>query len=404
MKSRSNLEWYKINVNLVEIMQKHGFAISKGSTMRDKRMTRVQESGDKEVFVVRRNKLDHQTYWSPFDDTIKGSTIIDFVMSEYGLVKMRDVVRRIDHLLADKDVTYSTAPVVRKEQIDYNKYLARCTELRNIGYLESRGISKETVMQPMFKRVLKNLKGGKAGIVNIAAVLYNATGVCGLQVKNDDYVRTYGDRQSGIFLSGMSNDSGPLDQLYITESFEDCIAGYELLMDILIDTNVRFVGSCGSLSSDQVKVIDQLCFHHKPHEIILAFDNDINGIFYATKLIANTKYAVNDEFKINEHLMDVVKQKDVIRLSVLFDTSISSFSELSDGFKEITKRQMSGMEHQIIEVDNGLELVTGKRMELVHGIFETVEAFRLDGSHPYLLAEIEEKDYNDDLKALKGIL
>ncbi|PKP45553.1 MAG: hypothetical protein CVT95_08490, partial [Bacteroidetes bacterium HGW-Bacteroidetes-12] len=155
---KRTLEDYKFDINLVDFMlQPHyGFSVAKRSTFRHPRVERKDEKGNVvELYVIQKNSKGYFTYWSPYDDNIKGKTVIDFVQDRhftkqgepFNLGMVRGVLDRYisgDKYIAPMKSEYQVANVDR----GMDKFLLEvkeCKKYTDRTYLHQRGITDKTI-------------------------------------------------------------------------------------------------------------------------------------------------------------------------------------------------------------------------------------------------------------------
>lgn len=409
---KQELEWYKSSVDLVQIMKHFGFHFTKKSSSNNTRLKRIKENGEKDLYIVKRNSQDHFTYWSPYEEHVKGSTIIDFIGNELGTKNISDICRFVDDVLKGTPPLSSKTISSKTNENNFDQILCYAKILTRSDYLVHRGIDELTALQSPFKNVLKNFQfPGSSISTNVAAILYNEDGVCGLNVRNEDYSRNYGNRESGVFLTGKTKDQNKLDTFFLMESFEDALAHFELFSEDLVNMNIRYGATSGSLTSLQIQTLDRVFRTHQPEKICLGFDKDIAGLLYALKFLCQTTFGLTDDFKINDHIIKVLKETSGCTFSFTPDTQIYDldhfFNRLETIVSSLNYKSALYVGHQAlfeISVSNEeISLSFEKNKFSLTKLFDLILELKFEHDSPFELKLSQLKDFNEDLQAKKGI-
>jgi len=409
---KQELEWYKSSVDLVHIMRHFGFRLTKKSSANNVRLKRIKDTGEKDLYIVKRNSQDHFTYWSPYEDHVKGSTIIDFIGNEIGTRNINNICRVVDELLSGAQPIFSKGIKPTKIEDNIEQILNHTKKITHSDYLVDRGIDKLTALQSPFKKVLRNFQFPGSSIkTNIAAFLYNEDGICGLNVRNEDYSRNYGNRQSGVFLSSKTKDKAKLDTFFLLESFEDALAHFELFSEVLVNKNIRYGSTSGSLTSSQIHTIDRIFRTHEPERICLGFDKDIEGLLYALKYLCQTTYGLTNDFKINDHALKVQKGVEQNTFTFTPDTQIYDLGYFFDRVEAIVNKVNNDsalyVGHQALfelSVSNDvISLVFQRNKFALTKLFELILELKFEPDSPFVLELPQLKDFNEDLQAKKGV-
>ena len=323
MNKKRTLDDYKFDINLAEFMlqPQYGFRIAKRSTNNHPRLERVDEKGNVvELFVIQKNNKGHFTYWSPYDDNIKGKTILDFVQDRhftkegkpYNLGMVRGYLDR--HISGDKYVPpMKSAFQVSSVNRSIDKFLLEvkeCKPYNDRTYLHNRGITDSTIDNPMFSKVIKNKdyidkenQEGEKTYTNTAYLMINEEGIGAINIKNrvgdKSFSGCIGERGTALVCSMHSTKS--IDKLFITESFDDALSHYQMNEKNLSGSSIRYLSTAGSLSEGQIDLIEKNIQNLSPKEFIIGSDNDLGGEFFRAKLMG--KIQVN-------HLL--AEQKDFV--------------------------------------------------------------------------------------------
>jgi len=409
------LIWYKTQVDLAQIMRLYGFNLTKKSTALHQRLKRVKENGDKDLLIVKRNSQRHYTYWSPYEDELKGSTIVDFIGNEHGLRNIDQICKIVDDIIAGDNQVQAPRLELNKPSINVQDIIKHTKPLSNQTYLIERGFAKKTAEHKIFKSVIRNFKFPNSPIENVAGVIYNKEGVCGLNVRNHDYSRNYGSRGSGVFLSGNSKSSDELDQFILVESFEDALAHFEINESDLSSLNIRYGSSLGSLSVDQIRLLDSIFRKQSPKKICLGFDNDVAGLLYGLKFLSLTTFGVNDEFKFNDHCIEIHKSRGDVMVKITPDISLSGFDvfqnkfnqlliEINDLAKPITGKSKTIFQPQR-KLGEGKSILLSTNLNTINIKYcmGLIQRLKFTDPSTYHLELSMTKDFNEDLQARKGL-
>ena len=319
---KRTLEDYKFDINLVDfILQPHyGFSVAKRSTNRHPRLERKDEKGNVvELYVIQKNSKGHFTYWSPYDNSIKGKTVIDFVQDRHftkkgepfnlGMVRgVLDSYIAGDKYIAPMKSNYQVANVDR-EKDKFLLEIKACKKYTDRTYLHQRGISDKTIDHPMFSRVIKNKSYTDAEnnkeYVNTAYFMINEDGIGAINIKNrvggKSFSGCIGERGTALVCSMLPQGAKKIDQLIITESFDDALSHYQMNEDKFSNKVVRYASTSGSLSEGQVELLEKNIQKLSPEEFVIGSDNDLGGEFFRAKLMGN--------MQINQFLSE---QKDFV--------------------------------------------------------------------------------------------
>lgn len=300
--AQKSLDDYKHEISLVDFMlqEQYGFRKSKEFSPNSPKIERVNEQGIKEeVYIIKRNEKGFFTFWSPYDDNLKGKTIIDFVQDKHklknggifhlGMVRdLLDKYMKGEKYIAPSKSNYANISLQQNTDV-FKLHIKECTPYVERSFLHDRGINDKTIDHPMFKDIIKNKIYEKEGrkFVNTAYLMLNETGIGAINIRNKSVDSSFsgalGDRGNSLIMT--QNSSLNLDKLIITESFEDAMAHYQLNEKELSKLNVRYIATAGSLSEGQIPLIEKIIEKQQPKEFVIGFDNDIAGAYYRAKLM-----------------------------------------------------------------------------------------------------------------------
>ena len=275
---RHELEEFKTQINLLEYMSGHGYALDRRKSSRSSAVMR-NDSGDK--LVVARGRRGHWMYFNPHDDRDQG-TIIDFCQLRLrcSLGEVRKELRQ--HLGRTSEIAVAVpkkfAELAPSEH-DLARVLAVWERARPIEgshrYLEQRNISLAVLSDPIFADRIRSDRRGNALFLH-----HNQDGICGYEVKNRGFTGMSPGGLKGLFSSRPRSTDR---ELVICETAIDALS-YATLFGTV---GTRFVSTAGTVSPAQVALL-QSAAQKMPtaSRILLATDNDPAGRELAEKIAA----------------------------------------------------------------------------------------------------------------------
>lgn len=304
-----SLDKYKTDINLVDFMlqDKYGFQLTKTSTYNFPRIAKYGNSGAKEeLYVIKRNEKGFFTYWSPYDESLSGKTIIDFVQDQHKekngtsihLGKVRKILDA--YMKGEKYVVPAKSDFqinsFTKENDKFKLNIKNCRPYTDREYLHSRGILDSTIDNPMFSGLIKNIDYIKKTydntitqkFTNTAFLMYNLKGINAINIKNktngESFSGCYGNRGESIIASRIDKNRD-LDKLILNESFDDSLSHFQLNENEYKNLNVKYMATAGSLCEGQISLIEEFLKKQKTKELVFGFDNDLSGNFFRAKLL-----------------------------------------------------------------------------------------------------------------------
>lgn len=274
----SELEAFKTNIDLrAYAADAFGFTLDpKASSV----SSAVMRGPDGEKIVIARDRRDgHYVYFAVGDPSDSGS-IIDFAQRR-GVGSLGETRKTLRLYLGQPA---NLPPRARFErplepiQRDIAAVRAAVAGMRQLEasghpYLNRRGLSPATLAHPRFAgRILIDDRG------NAVFVHQDHDGVCGFELKNDQFTRFSKGGAKGAF--GSTNDA-PDDALVVAESAIDLLS-YAQMFGI---GKRRFMSLAGQVSPAQGGLLERAATTTPPGaRIILAFDNDAAGHALANRL------------------------------------------------------------------------------------------------------------------------
>lgn len=245
-------------------------------------------------------------YFNRADDRDKG-TVIDFIKSRLENPRVAGITpepgkniwasvianaKRFLNLPAQERHTGQALqermqPVERTDRF-IPDFLQKTTVLRDTAYLNARGLTAETLASPLFAgRILNHVHAGtsKAGqpyrFVNTAFPQVYKDGIVGLEIKAHGFKGQAANSLNSSAL-WLSNATSKTTGLIVAESAVDALSHYQIKQP----TNALYASTSGQLTDNKVTEIRRLVENLNLKTVRMAFDNDVDGHLFDTRLIA----------------------------------------------------------------------------------------------------------------------
>lgn len=167
-------------------------------------------------------------------------------------------------------------------------FLQKTAPLTDARYLHARGLTPETLANPLFAgRILNHVHAGtsKAGqpyrFVNIAFPQIYKDSIVGLEIKSQGFKGQAANSLNSSAL-WLSNTTPKTNALIVAESAIDALSHYQLKQP----TNAVYASTSGQLTDNKVAEIKWLTENLNLKKVCLAFDNNLDGHLFDTRLIA----------------------------------------------------------------------------------------------------------------------
>lgn len=299
MESReAEIEKFKMQINLIEFAERHGFEIdfekcTTGSVHHAKNV--VMKGGGDTILVSKDSASGVWLYWDTARDTAThskvGGDIVDFVQWQKpelsrNIGKVRVVLREYmgtNHAPITQSHTKKASPQKNFEYV--RKFLDERQHAQTSSYLEGRGISKETLNNPLFsRRILKGFEGA------VIFPHHNESGACGYEVRSDT-IRLFTDKGvKGLWYSQIPVQVG---KIVFTESSIEALSHFQLHQP----KNTAYFSAGGNWNVETVgRLIEKVMHKYAGAEIVAAYNNDRGGHTQADKLEIHA-HAVNRSVK-----------------------------------------------------------------------------------------------------------
>jgi len=277
---------FRIEISIIDVAERlYGFEIdyekcTRGNVQRQKNI--VMKNGRDTILVSRD---DTWKFWDTARDKSShgeiGGDIFNFVQWQEGgretfnLGKVRQKLRSFSgqHPPIVSRPKQENNDIKIKDLDFVRKFIAERSHAETSNYLEGRGISQQTLQNPLFKnRVLKGFDGA------VIFPHFDATGVCGYEVRSTD-LKTFTKKGfKGLWYSQIPL---PTERIIFVESAIEALSHYQLKQP----KNAAYYSPGGNWDPDTVgKLIEKVMQKYPDAKIVSAFNNDEGGEKHAQKL------------------------------------------------------------------------------------------------------------------------
>lgn len=295
MQHTHTLDDYRREIDLVSFLEQEGFRVKTSKGSRHSKWVTMEEPDSGRHLIVSRKQSGEYRYYNPSDDFDKG-TIIDFVASKkhYDLSSKkgwREVADYLNDYLGRPTHHLHTVQQQPSEEVKRNRAVTQYFELeplKDTRYLESRGISPETLSsfpfgQRIFNQTFTN-EDKTFKVINTVFPLENENGMLGLVVRNDNYNKIKGSKEDGVWVSNI-DPTRPPKEVFICESPIDALSYHQLCPPAQPHERM-YISLAGTPSHTQPLTVQRLISRLRPERIVLGNDNDPMGIYYNTLWLA----------------------------------------------------------------------------------------------------------------------
>ena len=416
-----DLNYYKENVNLASLAQDMGYAVNKEKTSPKWICLDKPDSGDR-ILIFKTDNGQYR-FKSVYSDSDKGS-VIDFIQNRTK-ANLGEVRKILDDFLSNKSIAaekFILSPSAKQDKdilIDH----FRLQSFTDTKYLESRGISLETINSETFKNRIFNYqfldKSGNSH-QNTAFPVYNELGICGLEQKNFNYRgQLEGSLKANGFWRSNVDLKAPIDKIIVTEAPVDALSHYQLNPAARKENNL-YLSSLGEMSPRQLDQVEKFVELYKPKTFCPAFDNDTAGERLLLKLqghLQKPDYFVKDEYLKNqpgESCMKISIDKiDNHNYGVNFivsarslEESVKTVAKFKDKF-EVLNEQLRGVSVEgtpyNFQAKNLSDHSAIARVSFVNlkehwqKVNDLVKELKFDNSPKMEVLRSQGKDFNEDL-------
>ena len=325
-------------------------------------LAKVSDIGGKkttlDIILLQKNTLGEYWYRNPNDPKRDSGDLLNFMMNRKLSKTTAEIYNQLREIMNEGPSTRVHFPIVSnipiKEKPDQPltdfQFYHGLQPLTSPQYLQARGITLETITNPIFAPRIFNSKEvntPNGPTTNIAFPYYDEAGIVGVETKNADpvpieqekgivgveYKNTTAehsfsgfkrDSEKTIWLSKTNpvfNDKERIDKLIISEAVIDNLSYHQLHKNDLDKRNVIHFSTGGTVTEEQIRMVQRIVDTKEPKEIVLIYDKDVHGHKYDIQIAGSLKSA---------HGADLTLQKVDIALSTYNRTARVSFSAQSD--------------------------------------------------------------------------
>lgn len=405
---------FKSEINLVEFIQNDDpeFKLT-FSNERAKNFVLEHSSGGSKISISNKNGI-----WMMRDfKTGSEGTIIDYLKDHRNMdwKEASDSLRKSLSSISHSPLYLNTSPI--RERKRPNTVKSWSFEKLNTTYLNSRGISNETLFSPTFlgkvgtKHYLNN-----RGIQRFTTVfpMYKRLSdkIVGLEQSNPFYKGSFKDSQKGLAF-WKSNPPANNPTIMIGENPIDLMAHYQL-HNQGNKKNILYVGTLGELSEKRLKAMEGYLAPREPriNKIILGFDNDLAGRRFALNTYGNLDLSRTNTDASFFLKVDIREGKGQKALLVVKANKKETLEAIGNDLRQIANTLPLTSEHslqykgfQIRENNDNkrLEMFVSmnNRTKVIDPLVDYVKDFR---KNPFEIERSIEKDFGKDLENKLGIV
>lgn len=281
---------FRSEISIIELALSVGFKLRKKEGLKWP-VLKDEVSGEK-IIIVNPRSSSNQGYFNPNDPKDKG-TLINFVTNRLGSIfpyeSARSEMGNVNAVLYNYQnldipekigVRNRLEKLIEEHETKEFKLPDDVSELKNPGYLYSRGSHFQTLNDPAFKNKIFNVR--VAEFDNIGFPYYDAGDeIGGYEIRNKQYKHMVeGSQRSSCIWH--SNIPDILDSVVLTESPIDALS-YHQLKGKKNTLYVAFAGEVGNNQITTLKTIIKKANTSPDLKFISAVDNDIAGRRYTEK-------------------------------------------------------------------------------------------------------------------------
>lgn len=296
------LEAFKVEIDLRAYAADCGYAFDRKESWRGSSVMR-HPNGDK--VIVKRDHDQHYVYFSVRDERDNGS-IIDFLQKRGGgsLGAVRQLLRPwIGKAASDVPLFPALVPTT-KDRMEVERQFRVMEDAPRHPYLEGkRGVPESVLASPRFLGRIKIDGRGNAMFPH-----FDASGLCGYEIKNEGYTGFSKGGEKGLWFS--RTDEGD-KRLVLCESAIDALSHAVLFPD----SQTRYASIGGQMNLKQPGLIKATVSKlQRGAEVVAAMDADDDGRQLAEMVRLAVKETGRDDLRFVPHYPDGVKDwNDALR-------------------------------------------------------------------------------------------
>ncbi|MEM9984790.1 MAG: toprim domain-containing protein [Bacteroidota bacterium] len=264
-----DFEQAKREIDLVQLaVEAYGYQILPAKSSAKQKVLRQAASGSV-IVVSLKSKEGNPWYFNPHDDQDQG-TVIDFLWQRENQNWKR--VKAVAQQFMSGAMVSPQVPLLPEGPKNWPTL-----PLSDFSFLRKRGIRDATCQHPYFQGRISHTQSGP--YLNLAFPLFHAREIVGYELRNEGFkgFAPGSKKGQGFWYSHLPPaNSGSTRQLLIFESALDALAYHQLHPPSESVWRV-YLSTGGATSPRQQAAIQQFCESLKPHQVLLAADNDAAG-------------------------------------------------------------------------------------------------------------------------------
>lgn len=343
----------KEQVELPELLSHFGYTLKKGEHL-GRGKWHVFEGDD--TLVVFKGRGGDWMYFNAQDDRDKGS-VIDWMKNRVSSGRIAGITqapgRNLWQAVNDHFRAYLNLPEPQRPRLDlppisetapgekfHSIFTKDCRPLEDTTYLEGRGISQATLQHPQFVGRILNHRHTvqRAGLppktyVNTAFPAYHEGRVVGLELKGEGFKGQAPESQfsRSLWLSRLP-EGRPATVLVVSESALDTMSYAQLHPQ----ESALYASTAGTLTQNKIFELKRLLREEQIPAIRAAFDNDTQGHYFDTRLLAGLASDQNPMKVVREHEYQLT-----VEIVAPQPAGVQALSRRLQAYNEQTSQQFS---------------------------------------------------------------
>lgn len=456
----SDLKFYKKEVNLVAFAEYLGYKVNTEKTGRNLsynyrfvRLDFPDSKNPEDRILVFKNRQDEFCFKGidGADFHHQGSAI-DLVQRRFNC-NFGESLRELDTFILKNGFGSNSMQLtpISMEMSDLDKEIKSFNNIKplndyGMNYLEKeRGLSKDTISHPLFQeQIFSSLRKTSSEEKPLFNIAFPLRGMRSLEyyvqlednsfaqafdVRNKNFKSTENQSLGAFWRSNFDRDK-PIDTIFVGESPIDCIAHFELNKEKLSGKNIMYMATAGAVQASQLHVL-QIPFSSdnsqvpiKAENLVSIFDNDLAGGKHTALIIASlnhNSFSNSSSGLLADRSISIIPSTKAVNntASVLFirEGNEADNAKFSANFRNALERfnanvpYLSGVDSKrfdCTEMDNaGGKVFLKVSFHNSSHNFQVLNDFMIRekfGNSMRFRQEVPVlKDFNDDLRAIKGL-
>ncbi len=342
---------YKTQISLPEfLINEYNFTPVKGSSNKH---PKLEHPDTGEIYIIKKNTQGQFTYFDIHNDSVRGFTILDFLLTEYEKqsqpITLVQAAKMLDEYIdSGKSINPANSNfILNSETVSESHLYTIAHSLKPLShltedFLSSRSISQNLLQHPVFLNTVWEkpyLDENKKLHHNVVFKMQNFSGQLAFSQRNQQFKGCLGPRGSCLVSSNVPRTNEPVEKIYFGESMIDCLSHFALHFDDLENSNIAYVSSEGNLTTEQISQFEKLLLQRNIPCFSLIFDNDLSGHYYSAMTLGNLflpadfsdvspSTSIPLKFSLNEIPFEINKNKDQssFKFTVPFSFDIHEFT------------------------------------------------------------------------------